>query len=174
MSFDIAEFNLAGQVYTACSQVVKAVTLINTKTVTGLILVNPWGSGKKLILSEMRFAHSTVPTATSVLFLCLSAAPSSVTVTTTSGSLNIYGADGSGATGKSLARAFNACVTPEFPVYSLPFSYAPTTPALEGDLSRRLQLDGAIVLVPGSFASLSYLGEAATGIGEVVWAEVDA
>lgn len=163
----------AGNMYYACNQAGATVTLINTSTTTGFVLSNPWGSGKKLVLAEVTFAYTTVPTATAVIFLCHSVAPSAVAHATTTG-LTVYNVDGSGASTVSVARAYSVSTTPNLPVYSRILGYSPTTPATTGGLTFKDEVKGKMILVPGSYAQISYITTAPVGITYASWVEVPA
>jgi hypothetical protein len=164
------ELNRQGQVFTAANQAAATVTLINTSTATGFILSNPWGSGKNLAILSAAFQYTTVPTATAVVWLAMSIAPSPTAHATVT-ALNIYGADGSGATGKSVARAYSASTTPNLPVYTRSLGYAPTTPATSDGLTMRAEIEGQLILVPGSYLQISYIGAAPVGMTDMTWAE---
>lgn len=167
-----AEQARLGKLYTACNQTGSAVTLINTSTATGFILSNPYGSGKKLILKEARFAYTTVPAATAVIFLAMSSAISTTAHASTT-ALTVYGADGSGPATSNAGRAYSASTTPNLPVYSRVIGYAPTTPATTGGLTFVENINGSMVLVPGSYVQISYITTAPTGIASMTWGEVD-
>ena len=162
-----------GNMYSACNQAGATVTLINTSTTTGFVLSNPWGSGKKLVLKQVNFSYTTVPTATAVLFTCLSIAPSMVAHATVT-ALGVYNVDGSGASTVSVARAYSVSTTPNLPVYSRILGYSPTTPATTGGLTFTDNMNGAIILVPGAYMQISYITTAPVGITYACWAEVDA
>ena len=164
--------NRLGKMFTAANQAAATVTLINTSTATGYILSNPWGSGKKLVLRDANFSYTTVPTATAIVFLAQSIAPSATAHASVT-ALNVYGADGSGASTVSVARAYNASTTPNLPVYSRILGYAPTTPATTGALTFTDTIMGAMILVPGSYVQVSYITTAPVGITSMSWAEVD-
>jgi len=166
------EQNRLGRLFTACNQAAATVTLINTSTATGFILSNPWGSGKKLVVRDAIFTYTTVPTATAVVFLAQSIAVSTVAHATTT-AVNIYGADGSGVTLACAARAYSASTTPNLPVYSRMLGYAPTTPATTGGLTFTDYINGAMILVPGTYVQVSYITTAPVGITAATWAEVD-
>ncbi len=85
--------------------------------------------------------------------------------------LGIYAADGSGATGKSVARAYSASTTPNLPVYTRSLGYSPTTPATTGGLTVRDYTEGQIILVPGSYLQISYIGAAPVGMTDMTWVE---
>ena len=167
----IADFNRQGMLFTACDQSGATVTLINTSTATGFILNNPYGSGKKVVVVDATFAYSTVPTATAIVFLAQSIAPSSVAHATTT-AINVYGADGSGAANNSAAKAYSVSTTPNLPVYSRIIGYSPTTPTTAGTLSWTDRGEGMMILVPGTFVQVSYLGAAPVGVCSMTWAEV--
>jgi len=164
------EYNRLGQVFTACNQAGATVTLINTSTATGFILSNPWGSGKNLAILSAGFCYSTVPSATAIVFLAQSVAPSPVAHATTT-PITVYASDGSGATNKSVARVYSASTTPNLPAYTRSIGYAPTTPATTGGLTLRDTVEGQIILVPGSYLQISYLGQAPVGVADMTWVE---
>lgn len=165
------DYNRMGQVFTACNQSAATVTLINTSTTTGFVLSNPYGSGKALALLSAQFTYTTVPTATAIVFLAQSIAPSNIAHASVT-AIQVYGADGSGASGKSVARAYSASTTPNLPVYTRALGYSPTTPATTGGLTVRAQIDGEIILVPGSYIQISYITTAPVGITDMTWAEL--
>lgn len=164
------DYNRRGQVFSACNQAAATVTLINTSTTTGFVLSNPFGSTKNVALLSAAFAYTTVPTATAIIFLAQSIAPSATAHASVT-ALNVYAADGSGQTNKAIARAYSASTTPNLPVYTRILGYSPTTPATTGGLTMRAQIDGEIVLVPGSYIQISYITTAPVGITEMTWFE---
>lgn len=167
----VLDYNRQGLLFTACNQAAATVTLINTSTATGFILSNPWGSGKNLAVMSAQFTYTTVPAATAIIFLAQSIAPSSVAHATTT-AITVYGADGSGATGRSVARAYSASTTPNLPVYTRALGYSPTTPATTGGLTVRDYVDGQIILVPGTYLQISYITTAPVGITDMTWVEL--
>lgn len=170
-NLDIASYNRSGQVFNACNQSGATVTLINTSTATGFILWNPYGSGKTGILVNATFAYSTVPTATAIVFLCQGIAVSQTAHTVTT-PISVYAANGSGATGANALRASAANTTPNLPVYSRIIGYSPTTPATTGALTWEDNGEGQLLLVPGSYVQISYLGQAPVGVTSMTWIEV--
>ena len=161
-----------GNLFRASNQAGATVTLINTSTATGFILSNPWGSGKKMVLRDIGFQYTTVPTATAVLFVAQSISPHVTQVVHTT-PLAVYACDGSGATTQCAGRADSSSTTPVLPVYSRAIGYSPTTPATTGSLSYRDYCNGAIILIPGTWLQISYITTAPVGIGDATWAEVD-
>ncbi len=162
-----------GKMFRACNQAAATVTLINTSTATGFILSNPFGSGKKLVIYDANFSYTTVPTATAIVFLAQSIAPHTTAVTHTT-PLGVYNVGGSGASTVSVARADSAATTPNLPVYARVLGYSPTTPATTGSLTFTDFIQGAMILVPGTYVQVSYITTAPVGITSMSWAEVDA
>ena len=160
-----------GNLFRAANQSAATVTLINTSTATGLILGNPYGSGKKLVLRDANFSFTTVPTATSIVFLAQSVAIHQTDVTHTA-AVSVYDADGSGVSSKSVARADSSATTPNLPVYSRILGYTPTTPATTGGITFTDYINGAMILVPGTYVQISYIGAAPVGMASFTWAEV--
>ena len=161
-----------GNMYSACNQAGATVTLINTSTTTGFVLHNPPSSTKKLVIKDAMFAYTTVPTATAVLFLAQSIGPSATAHATTT-AVGIYNVNGSGISGVSAARAYSASTTPNLPVYSRILGYSPTTPATTGALSFKDEVNGAMILLPGTYVQISYITTAPVGITYMSWVEVD-
>ena len=161
-----------GKMYSACNQSAATVTLINTSTTTGFVLSNPWGSNKKLIIKDAMFAYTTVPAATAIIFLAQSIAPSSVAHASTT-AISVYGVDGGGAATSAVARAYSASTTPNLPVYSRILGYSPTTPATTGSLTFKDEVNGALILIPGTYVQISYITTAPVGITYMSWAEVE-
>lgn len=162
-----------GNLYRACNQSAATVTLINTSTTTGFILCNPYGSGKKIVLRDANFTFTTVPTATSIVFLAQSIAPTPIDVTHTT-PLVVYDCAGAGAGTQSIAKADSSSTTPNLPVYSRILGYTPTTPATTGGITVTDYINGAMILMPGTYVQISYITTAPVGITSMTWAEVAA
>ena len=160
-----------GNMFHACSAGAVTLSTVST-TCTGLALSNPWGSGKNLVLKDVNFSYTTVPTATAVVFLACSIA-ASATAHATVTSLNVYNCKGNVAVTSNAGRAYSASTTPNLPVYSRTLGYSPTTPATTGGLTFTDKVDGQVILVPGTYAQISYITTAPVGITMMSWAETD-
>src|SRR3990167_8969215 len=114
-NFDIASYNRQGKVFTAANVSAKSVIAVTT-AMTGVILHNPAGSNKKLIIVDAGWVWTTAPAAVHNLGLALAGpnatAPSSLTAI---GS-GVLAADGSGNAGSSVGRAYDAATLPVAPV----------------------------------------------------------
>lgn len=166
-----------GNMYSACNQAAATVTLIDTSTTTGFVLSNPFGSGKELVVKDAMFAYTTVPTATAIVFLAQSIAVSNTAHASVT-ALNVYNVNGAGARapgagGPPVGRAYGASTTPNLPVYSRILGYSPTTPATSDGLTFKDEVNGALILVPGTYVQISYITTAPVGITYMSWVEVD-
>lgn len=159
-----------GNMYHACST--GAVTLSTVSaTCTGLVLSNPYGSGKLLVVEKVRFAPSTAPGGASVVGLAISPAVSVTAVTHTTPAV-IHGAIMTGSnvdTGVGLVDS--SATLPAAPVWLRPIggvvAASSISPGMYVD-----QTNGDIILPPGTNLSLSYLTTAAVGIAEFTWCEI--
>ena len=168
-NLDVASYVRLGKMFFACNQANKATTALST-TATGLILYNPWGSGKKLLLADARFAFSAVPTAAGAVMLSMGNTPSAAA--TPAGTADtIWNADGSGVTTESVARVFTIATTNVVNVYVMPLTVASSTTASTAvaDLP-----EGGIIVVPGNYVMFSHVTTVATGIGSFLWTELNA
>ncbi len=163
----IADYSRLGQTFFACNQANKATTALST-TATGLILYNPWGSGKKLIIADARFAFSAVPTAAGAVMLAMGNAPSQA-ATPAGTADSVWCADGSGLAANAAGKVFTIATTNVVNVYVAPLAVASTTTSSVAlaDLP-----EGGIVVVPGNYIMFSHITTVATGIGSFLWVEV--
>ena len=168
-NFDVVSYNRQGKMYFACNQANKATTALST-TATGLILQNPWGSGKKLLVVDARFAFSAVPTAAGAVMLSGGNTPSSTAPTSLTAD-TIWAADGSGVSTTAVARVYTIATLAVVNVYIAPLSVASSTSA-SADMSKLPE--GGMIVVPGNYLMFSHVTTVATGIGSFLWVEVPA
>jgi hypothetical protein len=160
-----------GKMFHACSA--GAVTLSTVSaTCTGLVLSNPYGSGKRLVVAKVRFAPSTAPAGAAVVGLAISPAQSQTAVThTTPAVIHNAIANGSNAT-VGVGQVDAAATLPAAPVWLRPIgsvvAASSITPGIYID-----DTDGEIILPPGTNLSLSYLTTAAVGIASITWVEIN-
>ena len=166
-NLDSASYNRQGKMYMACNPANKATTALST-TATGLILYNPWGSGKRLIVVDAVFAFSAVPTAAGAVML--SAAGSVSQAATPAGTAAVvYHADCSGVSTGNAGKVFTIATLPVVNVYIRPVSVASTT---SGSGTHIRVPEGGITIVPGNYLHFSHVTTVATGIGSYLWIEV--
>jgi len=169
----LADLNRLGQVYTAANVSAKSVIAVTT-AMTGVILYNPPGSRKNLLIVDMGFVWTTVPGAVHNIGFATAApnltAPSSVTAIGSGVRL----ANGSGNAGNSVTLAYDAATLPVAPVACRWFGGAAWgTSVGVSPYSILDETDGAIMLVPGAVGCFTVVTTTAVGMGHITWVEVD-
>ena len=160
-----------GRMFHSCST--GAVTLSTVSaTCTGLVISNPFGSGKHIVMVKARFAPSTAPAGAAVVGLAISPAISQTAVTHTTPAV-IHNAIASGSNINIGIAAVDAAATlPAAPVWLKPISSVVASSSISpGEYVDYIR--GEIILPPGTNLSFSYLTTAAVGIAAFSWVEVD-
>lgn len=173
MAIDIASYNRQGKVFAAANTAAVALTAVSTTT-TGLIVINPYGSGKKLLINDWGFASSVVGTGVGNLGIALM--PASATAVTNTTPITVQNADGSGAATASVARA-SSSVT--LPVAAVAVKWVGGNIWVTGGTGDHPyqwsgNIDGGLVLVPGSAMHFTIVTTVMTGLGSFTWVEVPA
>ena len=173
-SLDIASYNRKGQVFTASNTSAKSVIAVTT-SMTGVILYNPAGSGKKLILAHAGWVWTTAPAAVHNIGIALAAPHVTVPATLTAIGSGVLAADGSGNAGASVARAYDAAALPVAPVIQR-WSFGATYGSGVGESPAALidYIDGALILIPGAVMTFAAVTTTAVGMGSISWIEVPA
>ncbi len=159
-----------GNMYHSCST--GAVTLSTVSaTCTGLVLSNPIGSGKYLVVEKVRFAPSTAPAGASVVGLAISASVQTTEVVHTTPAV-IHNAICTGSNlNVGVAKVDSAATLGAAPVWLRPMGSVVAASSITPDMYVD-ETKGDIILPPGTNLSFSYLTTAAVGIGAFSWAEV--
>ena len=160
-----------GKMFNACSA--GAVTLSTVSaTCTGLALSNPYGSGKLLVVKQVRFAPSTAPAGAAIVGLAVSPAVSVTAVTHTTPAVVHNAIDRGSNIGTGVGVVDVAATLPAAPVWLRamggPVAASSIEPSIVID-----ETNGSIILPPGTNLSLSYLTTAAVGIASICWVEID-
>ncbi len=169
---DLAPYNRTGQVYCAANVSAKSVIAVTT-AMTGVILYNPIGSGKNLLLARVGFVWTTVPGAVHNLGIALMGSSTTAPSSLTAIGSGVVQANGSGNRGLSVAQAYDAATLPAAPVAIRWFgggAYA--SAAGESPYMMSENIDGGLMLVPGSAACLTVVTTTAIGMGSITWVEV--
>ena len=158
-----------GNLFHAATQSAVTLSALST-TATGLILVNPYGSGKNLAIQQINWAFSTAPAGASVVGIAMSPAQSATAVTLTT-PLTVQNALLAGTVSPSgVGKACSAATTVGTPVWLRhlggPVAASQINPPFICD-----QTDGELILVPGTSIQLAYLTTAAVGMASISWIE---
>jgi len=159
-----------GNMYSACTTGAVTLSTVNA-TCTGLSLENPHGSGVNLVIKRAVFVPSTAPAGAAVVGLAVSSAVSQTAVTHTAAAV-IHNAIANGSNAKvGKAKADSSSTLPAAPVWLRPLgsvvAASSITPA-----AYKEEVNGDIILPPGTNLSFSYLTTAAVGIAAFTWVEV--
>jgi hypothetical protein len=161
---------LQGNVYTAANTAVQALSL-NSATATGLVLSNPAGSGKNLVLLKVDVALASLPAGQSNLILTANTNPSAAaTVHTTP--ITPKNCLLGGATGVGLVDS--AATLPVAPTILKPITGVAATVAASTSFPPLISVDigGEYIVAPGCTISLQCLTTAISVVAGFTWEEV--
>lgn len=169
---DLASYNRLGQVYHAANVSAKSVIAVTT-AMTGVILYNPPGSGKNLLIADVGWVWTTVPGAVHNIGLATAAPNLTAPATVTAIGSGVTLANGSGNAGNSVTLAYDAATLPVAPVARRWFGGAAWGSSVAvSPFSILDRVDGAIMLVPGAVMTFCAVTTTAVGMGSVTWVEV--
>jgi len=158
-----------GEVYHAHNTTAGEVTVLSA-TCTGLVLENPFGSGKQLVVHSMAFVGSTLTTIREVGVAVSSLVSETLSTSTTAA--NIHNGRPTGTNNhKGVAKAYSVATLASTPVWLRPIGNARVTAADEGRNALEAVFDGTIIVSPGTYICLSALTTATTGLCSMTWAE---
>jgi len=167
-NLDIASYVRQGKGYFACNQVAGATTALST-TYTGLVVYNPHGSGKKMIVHYANWAFTTLPTGIGGVFVCMANAPSNA-ATPLGTVASVWASDGSGLAPGAAGKAFSIATLPVVNVYVAPISMVATGTTVA--MAMPLYPEGGLVIPPGNYVALAHFTTVATGVGSFAWIEI--
>lgn len=164
---DYAEAARRGMIFAASNVAAQAVSVALATTYTGLLLYNPAGSGKRIVLLAAKYALSVAPVAIASLHL-LRVPAGSYTHTTPLAAPGIVSTK-IGGSASSVMGADSAATIPT-PTYLMGAGSGFTAGALYADSQTWLQINGAITIEPGAGIAWGAL-TAVTGFGSFMWME---
>ena len=172
-NFDYASYNRKGQLFTAANVSAKSVIAVTT-AMTGVILHNPIGSGKNLLIADVGFVWTTTPAAVHNIGLALLAPQATQPGTLTAIGSGVLSAAGLGNASNAAGKAYDAATLAAAPTAVRWFGGAAFsgTAATTGPFSMVDYVSGAIMLVPGATMTFAAVTTTAVGMGHVTWAEV--
>lgn len=168
---DISSYARLGQAFCAANTAAVALTAVATTT-TGLIVFNPLGSGKNLVMADWGYASSVVGTGVGNLGIALM--PANVTAVTNTTPITVQAANGTGAGTGSVARASAAAT---LPVAAVAVKWLGGNIWVTGGTGDHPymwagDLGGGIVVCPGSAIHFTVVTTVMTGLGSFSWVEV--
>lgn len=154
-----------GRRFLAANQAAQAVSVALATTYTGLCLTNPANSGFNLVVDKIAFALSVAPAAIASIGIIGAASTTAVTHTTP---LTVRNCLMSGGAGVGLVDSASTIPTP---FWLQQHRSGFTAAALPSEGPVLIDMDGSIVVSPGSFIAIGAL-TAVTGLGSICWEEV--
>lgn len=155
-----------GNVFFVCNSASQALSL-NSTTATGLILTNPSGSGKHMVLLELCIALLTAPAGISNLIITGNTSTPTTTHTTPLTVRSALLGAGSPAIGLADSAATMPALTIFRPIGGGPVATGSvTSPFIKDDFA------GTLILTPGSTISLQCLTTAISVIASATWEEI--
>lgn len=166
------EENYRGNVFFASLQASTTFTLFGTTTATGLILSNPTGSGKNLVLLQVSYALVVAAT-TAISQIVLSGAASSTAVTHTT-AVTIYSGQ-VGVASSGVGKADSAATIPTAGLVIMPL-FTPSVSATATTSippASPIDLGGSVIVPPGAFVAMAAgYTNTITGVATMVWTEL--
>lgn len=159
----------AREIYTASTQAGVATSTALSTTQTGFTLSNPFGSGKTLVLLQVRGALTTAPAAIATVVLAANVNPIATAVTQTT-PLTVRKAN-LGVSGTAVGLAASAVTLPAAPVVVRGLG----GPVATGSVSQPQlvdDLEGSLCVAPGCAVSINSLTTAISGVWSMVWEEI--
>lgn len=160
---------LQGNVYLASNQAAVALSNLSV-TATGLILTNPVGSGKNLVIWDIDIALATAPAGASTVALAANVNILAAAVIHTT-PLVVRQALLGGANA-AVGLADSAATLPAAPVVIQALGGGPVAAASLTTVFMHDEVAGAIILVPGTAISLTALTTAISAVSSIMWEEV--
>lgn len=162
-----------GNVFFAANSAVQALS-VNSTTATGLILSNPVGSGKNLVVLDCTVALASVPGAISEIVLTGSDNTAGTAITHTTPLTVRNALMGSGAprqVASGLADSAATIPTPTVMRAMGCYLWIATAANVIATQAIRDEIGGSIILGPGAFLSIQAVTTAISAISSITWAE---
>lgn len=160
---------LSGNTFIASNVGAQAVSVALATAYTGLVLSNPLGSGKNLVLLGGQYTLTVAPAGIASLHLIGAFSATAVTHTTPLAAPGIQNCF-IGAGAATVAKVDSSATIPT-PNYIMGLGSGFTAAALYATTPTWINFEGSIVLPPSSFIAWGAL-TAVTGFGTLMWQEV--
>ncbi len=163
-----------GNVYHGCNTATKDITVLSA-TCTGLVLENPYGSGKQFVIAKMAVTGVTLTTIRPIGVIVSSIVEETLSTGVTADIIHNARPTGSNAdTGKGLI--YNVATLASTPVWLRPLC----TPMEDTGANSvhalaviEANFDGTLIVSPGTYVGFSTLTTASAALCAIIWAEID-
>jgi hypothetical protein len=162
---------LLGKVHYGQNTTAGAVTVLSA-TCTGLVLENPFGSGKHLVVKRGSFTGSTLSTIREIGIQVSGNVQTVVSTVTTAAPQHNALLSGTNVD-KGVGRTYSIATLGSTPVWLTSIGSPKVTAAVEATRSLIWEPNGDLIVTPGTYIAFGALTAAATGLCSFVWAEID-
>jgi|TARA_Y100000310_G_scaffold202996_1_gene203245 hypothetical protein len=160
---------LLGNVYHAHNTTAGEVTVIHA-TYTGLVISNPVGSNKILVMKNAQFANSTLA---AIAEVGLVVSPTMLVAVQTGTAAVIHNAKLSGSNSNpGRGQALSVATLLTTPVWYKTMGSVELTGSVESGMNEA-NLNGDTLVTPGQYIAIATLTTARTGLCSFTWAEID-
>lgn len=163
-----------GNVYHSHNTTHGEVTVLSA-TCTGLVLENPFGSGKDLIVARMAFTGSTLSSIAEMGIAASSVVSETLSTGITVAVIHNGRLSGSNAN-NGIGRSYSIATLASTPVWFHPLASLRQSGGTEADNatpSLSVDFDGTVIVSPGTYICFSTLTAARTGLCSITWAEIN-
>lgn len=159
-----------GNVYHSHNTTTGLVTVLSA-TCTGLVLSNPIGSGKLLVMKNAKASSSVVGAAICTIGLAVN--PSKATAVQTGTAAVVHNGLNSGSNANNgVANPLTIATLLTVPVWYRSMGTFPITGGVEGN-SFSTDFDGDTIVQPGGYIAFSTLTTTRNAMLSMTWAEID-
>jgi len=160
-----------GNVYHAHNTTHGDVTVIHA-TNTGLVLENPMGSGKDLVIAQATFVGTTLGNIGEFGLVTGPERSAGGSASLTAATVHNARLGGAGRT-TGVAFCSSVATLPATPIWIRPMGSSRQTGAVSGASYFVADFDGTLIVAPGTFIAFATLTTKKAGLGSFTWAEVD-
>jgi len=163
-----------GNVYHSHNTTAGAVTVLSA-TCTGLVIENPYSSGKNLVIARMSFTGSTLAGIAEMGVAVSSSVETSPSSTVTAAVIHNGRVSGSNYN-NGVGRSYSIATLASTPVWFRPLAslrQSGGTAADNATPALSVEFDGTVLVAPGTYICFSTLTAARTGLCSITWAEID-
>ena len=163
-----------GNVYHA-HNVTKGLVTILSATCTGLVLENPFGSGREFVVASMAACGADIA-AIREIGIAVSSEVSETLSTSRTAAVIHNGRPGGSNVNKGVAFVSSIATLPTVPVWFRPLANCRDTTgvdAVESNDPFVCDFDGTVIVPPGHYICFSALDVAASNLLSIIWAETD-
>lgn len=161
-----------GNVHTGQNTTAGSVTVLSA-TCTGLVLENPYGSGKQLVVHSGSFTGTTLSTIREIGIQVSSVVTVAASTSTTLAAQHNGRLSGTNL-GNGVGLVYSIATLASTPVWLTSIGSPKVTGAVDAAPALIWQPKGTVIVMPGTYVAFGALTAAAVGMCSFTWAEIDA